>query len=265
MADLLAVQEGPVLRLMLNRPERLNAFSREMLDGMTEALVAAAVDPAIRVVIIRGAGRAFSAGGDVQQMGSASGAEVAQHISILNRTVMAMVNLPKPVIAQVHGVAAGAGFNLALAADLVVASEEARFIMSFIQVGLISDGGGSYWLTRTLGPRRAKEHLFLGEPLSASHAQDLGLANRVVPLADLDSETDALAQRLVEAPASAIREMKRLVNRSAALSLGEVLEEERAAQAFLAETADHQEGIRAFLEKRRPTFGKKETHGLSSE
>lgn len=265
LKDLLVEQNGPIMHLVLNRPERLNAFSQEMLDGITDALAMESVDPAVRVVILRGAGRAFSAGGDVHQMGAASGAEVAQHISILNRTITALASLPKPVVAQVHGVAAGAGFNLALACDLVIASDDARFIMSFVHVGLVSDGGGSYWLSRILGPHRAKELLFLGEPLPASQAQAMGLANRVVPGPELDHETARVADRLASAPAAALKQMKRLVNRSDALSLAEMLEEERAAQALLAETTDHREGVQAFLEKRQPEFGRGGPHGFSSQ
>ncbi|NMP23523.1 enoyl-CoA hydratase/isomerase family protein [Sulfobacillus harzensis] len=258
MADLLQHREGPLLELALNRPERLNAFSEAMLEGLLDGLALASREPAIRAVVIKGSGRAFSAGGDVNAMGEARPQDVYQHIGFLNQVILAMIQLPKPIIAAVHGYAAGAGFNLALAADLIVASETAHFAMSFAQVGLISDGGGLHFLPRLVGPHVAKEIFFLAEPITAARAHELGIVNRVVPDHELSEATTALAGKLAQAPALALRETKRLIHLAPHLSLEEMLERERLTQMLLASSADHREGVQAFKEKRRPVFHERE-------
>lgn len=255
MSDLLQEIQGPVLSLKLNRPDRLNAFSESMLRGLQEGLAEAACNEAIGAVVLSGMGRAFSAGGDVKTMGRTTPEQVYQHVGVLNDTIRAMKRLEKPIIASVHGVAAGAGFNLALASDLIVAGESARFIMSFAQVGLISDGGGLALLTGLVGPQRAKELFFFAEPLEAARAYQLGIVNRVVPEEQLETVVGEWARRLAHGPRQAIAQTKRLVDRALNAHLQEMLEAEQITQSVLATSADHREGVRAFQEKRAPRFG----------
>lgn len=255
MADIVTARVGPVLTVRLNRPDRLNAFSEEMLRGLIAALMEAAADRSVRVVVLSGEGRAFCAGGDVKLMGSGTTPEtVYEHINVLVETVQAMTSLEKPIIAAVHGVAAGAGFNLALASDLVVASEDARFIMSFVHVGLIFDGGGLWLLTRAVGPHRARELFFLGEPLGASEAHQWGIVNRVVPVADLENSVMELAHTLAHRSRGPLAQFKRLVGLSTQVSLQDLMRQEQITQAVMAASSDHREGVQAFLEKRPPQF-----------
>lgn len=254
MTDLLVSQKGTVLYLTLNRPERLNAFSEEMLRGLTQELRRAASDASVRVVVLSGAGRAFSAGGDVKTMQGVSPDEVHDHIEILIETVLTMVELQKPIVAAVHGVAAGAGFNLALASDLVVASDEARFMMSFVQVGLVSDGGGLWFLPRIVGPHLARELLYLGEPISAQRAYEMGIVNRVVPPEELERSVGELADKLQAKPRRVLENTKRLVGQSLSTGLSDMMHLEQVTQTALAATDDHHEGVRAFQEKREPQF-----------
>jgi 2-(1,2-epoxy-1,2-dihydrophenyl)acetyl-CoA isomerase len=247
-------QNGPVLSLTLNRPESLNAFSPDMILGLTNAFKKAAENEEIKVVVLSGAGRSFSAGGDVKTMGVTSPKLVYDHIGKLNECILAMKNLPKPIIAAVHGFAAGAGFNLALAADMMIASEDSKFILSFSQVGLISDGGGLFFLPRLIGPNRAKELFFSGEPLQASKAFEYGIVNQLYPLESLKEETMKLAQKLSNGPGVAYGMIKRLVDQSQNSTLEEMLEQERITQAMMITTNDHKEGIQAFVEKRKPEF-----------
>lgn len=251
---LVVYQNGPVLSLTLNRPESLNAFSSEMIIGLTHAFKNAEENEEVKVVVLSGAGRAFSAGGDVKTMGEATPKLVYDHIGKLNECILAMKNLSKPIIAAVHGFAAGAGFNLALAADLILASEDSKFVLSFSQVGLISDGGGLYFLPRLIGPNRAKELFFSGEPLAANKALEYGIVNHLFPLENLQAETLKLAKRLSKGPGVAFGMMKKLVNQSQSSTLEEMLEQERMTQAMMVTTNDHQEGVQAFVEKRKPVF-----------
>ena len=254
MGDLLVNQEGKVLQITLNRPDSLNAFSRDMIEGLTEIVRQAEEREDVRVLVLSGSGRSFSAGGDVKTMGEVSPTDVYNHVGKLNECILAMQACSKPIIAVVHGFAAVAGFNLALACDLIVAAEDSRFVLSFAQVGLISDGGGSYFLPRLVGSQLAKEWLFLAEPISAQKLHELGVVNRIVPLSNLQTEAMTLAQRLAAGPGRAYGMMKRIVNSSANSSLVDVLEAERTTQAMMVTTADHLEGVRAFREKRRPSF-----------
>jgi 2-(1,2-epoxy-1,2-dihydrophenyl)acetyl-CoA isomerase len=245
---------GPVLSLTLNRPESLNAFSPEMILGLKEALVNAQNDYDIQAIVLSGAGRSFSAGGDVKTMGKGGPADVYEHVGKLNELILTMKDTEKPIIAAVHGFAAGAGFNLALACDLILAAEGSKFVLSFAQVGLVSDGGGSYFLPKLIGPHLAKQFLFSAEPIPAERLYELGVINRVVPLEKLQEETTKLALKLAHGPGKAIGKQKKLVERSFTSSLEEILEQERLTQALMVETEDHKEGVNAFKEKRKPVF-----------
>ncbi|MBA4494697.1 enoyl-CoA hydratase/isomerase family protein [Paenactinomyces guangxiensis] len=246
--------DGQVMTLTLNRPEVLNAFSKEMIFSLQDVLKKAEQDENIRCIVIRGAGRSFSAGGDVKQMGQSSPGEYYEHIGYLNQLIEQMTRLEKPILAVVHGFAAGAGVCLAMACDMIIAAEDSRFALSFAQVGLISDGGGLFFLPRTLGLYRAKELLFTAEPISAAKAESWGMINRVVPAEKLESEAGALARQLAGGPTRVYGKIKRLAHQALTADLADILEAERAAQALMVPSYDHQEGVRAFREKRKPHF-----------
>ncbi|RIV17183.1 enoyl-CoA hydratase [Alicyclobacillaceae bacterium I2511] len=254
MADLLVKQKDAILEITLNRPQSLNAFSVEMIEDLTGVVREAQMRQDVRALVVSGAGRSFSTGGDVKTMGNVSPVHVYEHVGKLNACILAMQALNKPIIAAVHGFAAGAGFNLAMACDLIVAAEDSQIVLSFAQVGLISDGGGSYFLPRLVGLHIAKEWLFLADPIPAQRAFELGIVNRIVPASEVQTEAMKLAQRLADGPSLAFGMMKKILNSSFPSSLADVLEAERTAQAMMVTTADHLEGVRAFQEKRHPKF-----------
>ncbi|PEL13252.1 enoyl-CoA hydratase/isomerase family protein [Bacillus sp. AFS017336] len=251
---LLVEVKDRILTLTLNRPESLNSFSHEMLNGIVEALNQARNNPEIKVIVLSGAGRSFSAGGDVKTMGQVSPNDVYEHIGVLNTVIKSIRELEKPVIASVHGFAAGAGFNLALACDLLIAANDSKFALSFSQVGLISDGGGSYFLPRLIGPYLAKQFFFTAEPVSAERMYQLGVANSLVPVENLAEETMKFANKIAAGPGKATGMMKKLIDQSFTSTLDEMLELERITQPLMVATEDHQEGVTAFKEKRKAIF-----------
>jgi 2-(1,2-epoxy-1,2-dihydrophenyl)acetyl-CoA isomerase len=252
--DIILQVEGNVLSVTLNRPHALNAFSPDMMEGMLEAIQMAKTNPDIRAMLLSGAGRSFSAGGDVKGMGSATPVRTYDHIGRLNDVIRAMTELEVPIIAAVHGYAAGAGVCLALACDQILAADNSKFILSFAKVGLISDGGALYFLPRTIGLYRAKEALFNAEPIEASTALSWGMANRLYPPEQLLSEAMSYARKLAEGPGRAIAMIKRIANRALVSDLEGILEMERTTQAMIQSTDDHKEGVQAFIEKRQPEF-----------
>ncbi|GGF25027.1 enoyl-CoA hydratase [Halobacillus andaensis] len=245
---------GPVMSCVLNRPESLNAFSDEMILGLQHALKEAEHNQEVKAVVLSGSGRAFSAGGDVKSMGSATSSHLYDHVGELNKLILMMKDLAKPIIAVVHGYAAGAGFNLALACDQILAGEDTKFVLSFAQVGLVADGGGHYFLSRILGPYRAKELLFRGDPIPVETAVEWGLVNRVFPLSDLEEGAMSYAVELAKGPGRALGMMKKLVDRAERADLADILEQERITQTMMIDTVDHKEGVQAFKEKRKPEF-----------
>ncbi|AOV08700.1 enoyl-CoA hydratase/isomerase family protein [Sporosarcina ureilytica] len=247
------INEG-IMHLTLNRPDRLNAFSPEMMSGLKQAIDKAKQDDAIRVVVLSGAGRAFSAGGDVKTMGQSNPVQAYNHIGKLNELILQMRDLDKPIISAVHGFAAGAGFNLALACDLILAAEGSKFVMSFSQVGLISDGGGSYFLPRLIGLHRAKELFFSAEPIPAEEARHLGLLNQIYPLDTFEENVKEYALKIASGPITTYGFIKKVANHSLTSNLDEILELERIIQSTLITTKDHQEGVQAFIDKRKPNF-----------
>ena len=258
--DFLEQVKDGVAILTMNRPERLNAMSRPMLEAMEAALGRLAGAPEIGAVVLTGAGRAFCAGGDVKAM--AEGAEVAggsleeraQQLRARMEVSRWLHEMPKPTIAMVRGAAAGAGLSLALACDLRVASDTAKFTTAFARVGYSGDFGGSYFLTRLVGTARARELYFTAELLDAARALAIGLVNRVVPDAELESETLGLAGRLARGPRVAHRYIKRNMNAAESGSLAELLDLEAWHQTRTGLTEDHREAARAFVEKREPLF-----------
>jgi 2-(1,2-epoxy-1,2-dihydrophenyl)acetyl-CoA isomerase len=251
---LLVEQDGGVLTITMNRPEKLNAFNDTMLQEMIEAIEAAAQDDSIRCVVITGAGRAFGSGQDLTSFMVRSdiseSTKVSDHLTKYHRLVFAIRSMPKPVIAAIQGVAAGISCNIALACDLRIAADNARFLEAFARIGLIPDGGGGFFLPRLVGMGKAIEMSMLADEVSGPEAERIGLVNKCVPLAEFESTTRALAQRLAKGPTRAYALIKELIYTSVASDLKTALQLEGELQDKAFETADHREGVAAFLEKR---------------
>ena len=258
--DLLETVKDGVAVLTLNRPDRLNAMSRPMLDALLEALPRLAEDPDVGVIVLTGAGRGFCAGGDVKAMaegnelGGQTMEEKAQALRSRMETSRWLHEMPKPTIAMVRGPAAGAGLSLAMACDMRIAGDSARLGTAFARVGYSGDFGGSYYLTQLVGTAKARELYFTADLLDAQQALALGLVNRVVPDARLEEETMALASRLARGPRVAYRYMKRNMNAAESASLKEMLDLEAWHHTRTGMTEDHREAARAFVEKREPQF-----------
>ena len=254
---LYTLEEG-VLTITLNRPEVLNAFNRKMTDEIQDALKKAERDPAVRCIVFTGAGRAFSSGEDLKaRMAEGDGGGGGFGVTLRERynpIILKIRNIEKPVLASVNGVAAGAGCSLALACDMRIASDKARFIEVFVRVGLVPDSGSCFFLPRLVGLGKALEMAFLGDEVSAEEAARIGLVNRVVPAEELEEATHELALRLAKGPTRAIGLAKRAINRALSMDLEQVLEYEMYAQEIAGASEDHREGIAAFLEKRPPVF-----------
>lgn len=242
------------MSLTLNRPDSLNSFSTEMIGGLKEAFTKAKHDPSIRAITLSGAGRSFSAGGDVKGMGIGTPADVYEFLGQLNELIVQMTELEKPIVAVISGYAAGAGVSLAMACDQIVAAEDSKFVLSFSRVGLIADGGAQFFLPRTLGMFRAKELLFNAEPINAEKAQQWGIVNRIYPSDELQEKAQDYARKLANGPSKAYAFIKKIANRSLTADLQDILEAERTAQAIVTTTEDHLEGVAAFKEKRDPEF-----------
>ncbi len=229
-----------------------------MIDALLETLPRLGADPDIAVVILTGAGRGFCAGGDVKSMADGkmqlSLADAVPRLRARMEVSRLLHDSPKPIIAMVNGPAAGAGLAMALACDLRVAAQSARFITAFAKVGFSGDFGGSYFLTKLAGTAKARELYYTGEPLDAGQALALGLVNRVVPDAELVAATMALARRLARGPGIALGLMKQNFNAAESCTLSELLDLEAAHQIQTAATEDHAEATRAFVEKRAPVF-----------
>ena len=256
--ELIETVTDRIATLTLNRPDRLNALSTPILDGLLEALPRLGADAGIAVVILTGAGRGFCAGGDVKSMAEGSsqlGVEGAVERLRGRMDVSRLLHeIPKPTIAMVNGPAAGAGLAMALACDLRIASESARFITAFAKVGFSGDFGGSYFLSKLVGTGKARELYFTGDPLDARQALALGVVNAVVPDLELLNATMALARRLAGGPNIALGLMKQNFNAAENGTLSELLDLEALHQIQTARTEDHLEAARAFVEKRAPVF-----------
>jgi 2-(1,2-epoxy-1,2-dihydrophenyl)acetyl-CoA isomerase len=259
--ELLYRLEHRVAVLTLNRPERLNALTKDMMQGLRERLAEIAVDDAIGCVVLTGAGNAFCAGGDVRvqaQVAAEGSPETPERRSDLLRVSMEAARLlhemPKPTIAMVNGVAAGAGLSLALACDLRIAGRSARMTTAFAKVGLSGDYGGTWFLTQLVGTAKARELYFLSDVLDAAHIEALGLANRVVADQELAAEAMELAERLANGPSVALRYMKRNLNVAERGDLAEGLDSEAYGMLRSRASEDHKEAARAFVEKRKPVF-----------
>lgn len=250
---------GQVCVLTLNRPDRLNALTVEVARDFNAA-VAEALDRGARAIVLTGEGRAFCAGGDLREMQEIATKEgrleafFDEPLRILNEAILLIRQTPVPFIAAVNGVASGGGCNLALACDLVIAAESAKFNQAFIKIGLVPDCGGTFILPRLVGMKRAAELMFTGDLVTAQSAAEMGMINRVVPDAELMGHVMSIAERLAQSPTAAIGQIKRLLDASAVNDYGGQLDLEREAQIEAGKTKDFVEGVSAFLEKRPARF-----------
>ena len=253
--DTMLVDRAPngVVTLTLNRPERKNAMNTVMFNELLTVFREIDVSSTDRVLVITGAGDAFCSGADLSDRGSDTRHSLSR-LHWVADIALTLHRIPKPVIAKVNGVAVGAGMNLALACDLIVASETARFSEIFARRGLSIDFGGSWLLPRLIGMHRAKELAFFADIISAKEAAELGLVNRVLPPGELDAFVNDWAARLAAGPPVALSLTKRLLTNSFNMSMDEALEAEGMAQSVNTATEDTAEAIRAFLEKRDPKF-----------
>ncbi len=253
----LLVEQRPGYRvLLLNRPQKLNAFDAALHAALLAALEEAGADPACRAVLLAGNGRGFCAGQDLAQPGL-SGPD-ADLKAVLedgwNRLVRALRGIPKPVVCAVHGTAAGAGASIAFASDIVLAAEDAKFAQAFIRIGLVPDSGATWTLPRLVGPARARAMAMLGDVVTGAEAAAMGLVWRAVPADTLMAEAEALCARLVRLPAQGLAAIKQALDAAAANTLDAQLALEAGLQQRLGRSADYNEGVAAFQQKRAPRF-----------
>jgi len=243
-----------VLSVTIDRPESLNSLTPRVLDGLADAFERAATDPRVRVARLGGTGRGFSSGAGIGVNETGDGHEPVETLIQANRAVRAIVNLPRPVVAVVQGPTAGVGVSLALACDLVIASEKAFFLLAFTKIGLMPDGGASALVAASVGRARAMKMALLAERLPADEALAAGLSTAVHPAWNLEAEADKVIGRLLVGPALAYAKTKHAINGATLSELDAALARETAGQHVLLNSHDLREGIKAFQEKRDPTF-----------
>jgi 2-(1,2-epoxy-1,2-dihydrophenyl)acetyl-CoA isomerase len=253
--SIIVEHDGPIARITLNRPDRLNSFTAAMHEELKEALNEVAD---ARVILLTGAGRGFCAGQDLNDRAVSSGdhpVDLGMTVETAwNPLIRKLTSLPQPVVARVNGVAAGAGANIALACDMVVAARSAKFIQSFSAIGLIPDSGGTWALPRLVGQARAMGLALTGEPLPAEKAEEWGLIWKCVDDEALDAEVDAIAQKLASLPPLGLAAIKEMIRSSWSHTLDQELNRQRDAMRRLGFSEDYREGVAAFLEKRQPNF-----------
>ncbi|MGN8035556.1 enoyl-CoA hydratase-related protein [Chitinophaga sp. 22321] len=253
-ALLMDIQDG-IATITLNRPEVYNAFNDPLSYELQDALKKAEKDTSVRVVVLTGAGKAFSSGQDLKASMESGKRDLSESLhKRYNPIIRAIRNMPKPVICRLNGVAAGAGCSLALACDLIIASEDATMIEIFVNIALVLDSGSSYFLPRTVGYHRAFELATKATKVTAAEALQMGLVNKVVPAAELDAAVQAEAAYYASAPTKAIALMKKMLTKGMTEDLDAVLDYEAYCQEIAGNSADNAEGIQAFLEKRKPVF-----------
>lgn len=256
--NLLYEQNGGILTITMNRPDKLNSVTDVMLGEMNDAFKQAEKDRSVRVVVLTGAGRGFCAGADLaaaQERGGNGPFDFGHHLrTTFNPLVMKIRHMPKPVIAAINGVAAGAGMSIALACDITIAAESATFLQAFVKIGLVPDSGSTWLLPRLIGSARAMDLMLTGRKITAKEAFEWGMINQVAEDAQLTTVAGALAQELACAPTATIGYIKRAVEYANDHSLEEALEYEADMQDLAGKTADHAEGVLAFLQKRAPNF-----------
>lgn len=246
--------KNKVCVVTLNRPEVRNALGQEMREELRTFFTSVKNNDEVKVIVLTGEGKVFSAGGDLSTLKTVDSVAGRKRLQDGHEMIHSILNLEKPVIAAVNGIAAGAGVSLALACDLIVATTSTTFIQSFIKVGLIPDYGSIYFLPRLIGRHRALELMLAGGKISAEQAEKMGIINRIVPDDLLLEEALSLAATLAEGPAIAMGLTKKLTNRSVLAEISETLELEGLAQGICFETEDFKEGVSAFFEKRKPQF-----------
>ncbi|MFF9983783.1 enoyl-CoA hydratase/isomerase family protein [Streptomyces erythrochromogenes] len=251
--------ENNVSWITLNRPEAMNAVTWAQRERVIALLAEASADPAVRAVVLAATGKGFCAGADLRGAPAPGGDRVAGDVARMirlgaQRLITAVLDCEKPVIAAVNGTAAGIGSHLALACDLVIAAEGARFIEVFVRRGLVPDGGGAYLLPRLVGPQKAKELMFFGDAVPAAEAERLGLVNRVVAAEELEAAAREWAERLAQGPTRALAMTKQLVNASLDGDRAAALAAEATAQEINMTTADANEGVASFVERRTPKY-----------
>jgi 2-(1,2-epoxy-1,2-dihydrophenyl)acetyl-CoA isomerase len=247
--------EGGILRITLDRPEKLNALDTSMTQAARAAIEEAARDESVRVVVLAAKGRAFCAGQDLSEPGVAPGADLGDTIErSYNPLIRSMRKLAKPIVARVNGVAAGAGANLAFASDIIVAARSASFVESFARIGLLPDSGGTWMLPRLFGYARAVTLAMLGERITAEQAHEWGAIWKVVDDEDLEGACDDIASTLAKAPTRALGAIKAALEQSWSGTLDAALDRERDLQRMLGATHDYREGAQAFADKRAPLF-----------
>lgn len=261
---ILHTTDNQVSWITLNRPETLNAITPDQRERLIQLFSDASADPAVRAVVLTGTGRGFCTGADLRGGGGggggqATGERIAGDVARVirqgaQRLISAVLDCEKPVIAAVNGTAAGLGAHLALACDLVLAAEQARFIEVFVRRALVPDGGGAYLLPRLIGPQRAKELMFFGDALTAPDAERLGLVNRVVPADDLHKTAREWAERLATGPTRTLALTKQLINASLDSDRASAFAAEATAQEINMGTADAREGVASFVERRTPRY-----------
>ena len=255
-------EEDGVLEIRMNRPEVLNALDVRLKRELREAFQGEARREGVRVVLLSAAGRGFCAGQDLRDAEAEGRRTFGESLrGYYHPLIEAMLNLPRPVVAAVQGVAAGAGMSLALAADMRLLAASAQFVAAFSRIGLVPDSGLSYMLPRLVGLGRAMEMAMLAEPIDAESARSLGLANRVCADEDLASEAWAFCRRLADGPAHALGLTKKALQRGLELPLHEALEYEAGLQELAGRSAEYVEGVRAFREKRKPTYRPRDVNG----
>lgn len=260
--DLLVENKDRVLYLTLNRPDKLNAMSNDMMGGLLEHLTRAAHDTEVGCVVVTGAGRGFCSGGDITSMrerneGGGPAPTVEERVASLRHgeeVSRLLHEMPKVTIAGVNGAAAGAGLSVAMACDLRVASDAARFATAFARVGFGGDYGGTWSMTRLVGSAKARELYFLADILGADEALRIGLVNRVVPAGSFKDELHKVAKKIANGPTIAYSYMKANLNAAVTHEFSELLDREAWGQTMTGRTEDHREAVKAFLEKREPTF-----------
>jgi len=256
---LLYEQDGAVLKITMNRPDKLNALTETLLRELNLAIKSANEDPSVRAVILTGAGRGFCAGADLAEglekgIGSGNFSFQENLTRTYNPLILGIRSMAKPVIAAINGTAAGAGMSIALACDLKIAADSASFLQAFVKIGLIPDSGSTWMLPRLIGTTRAMELMLSGRKVQAQEALDLGLINQVVPADQLMDTVNKLAVEYAAAPTKAIAYIKQAVNFALHSTLEEALNKEAELQELAGKTADNAEGVMAFLQKRPPQF-----------
>lgn len=249
---------GSVATITLNRPDALNAIDHNLAHDLREAAIKAEMSPEVRCVVIKGSGPAFMAGGDIRAFKKRLGQTLDRYMidvtHDLHDAIMAIRRMPKPVVASVHGAAAGAGFSMAMACDLVMATDEAVFTLAYSVIGASPDGSSTFSLPRLIGYHRSMELMLLSDRFGAKRAQELGLINFIVTKDQLEDETKKLAQRLASGPTFAYGKAKELLGKSLERGIGDQLDAEAQYITECSRTNDFAEGITAFLDKRKPTF-----------